>query len=48
MLHEAVTLYWWGWVIIALLVVSLLAGHLWQTWRDDEAVRDCANAPAPR
>jgi hypothetical protein len=47
-LHEAVSLYWWGWVIVALVVVSPLAGYLWQTWRDNEAVQDSATAPAPR
>jgi len=47
-LHEAVSLCWWGWVIVALVVASPLAGYLWHTWRDDEAVPDPAAAPVPR
>ena len=43
-LHEAVSLYWWGWVIVALVVASPLAGYLWHIWRDDEAEPEPATA----
>jgi hypothetical protein len=40
MLHEGVSLSWWGWTIVAVVVVSPLAGCLWHSWRDDEAMPD--------
>ncbi len=36
MLRETASLYWWGWAILALLVLSPLAGYLWHVYRDDE------------
>lgn len=37
-LHEVVSLYWWGWVIVGLVVVSPIASYAWHIWRGDEAV----------
>ena len=39
-LHEAASLYWWGWVIVALVVLSPLAGYLWHIRRDEEVLAD--------
>jgi hypothetical protein len=35
--HEGASLYWWGWTIVAAVVVSPLAGYLWRSWRNDES-----------
>jgi hypothetical protein len=35
-LHDTVSLPWWGWIALAPVVVSPLAGYLWHAWRDDE------------
>jgi hypothetical protein len=32
-LSEVVSLYWWGWSIVALLVLSPLLRYLWHAWR---------------
>jgi len=37
-LHETVSLYWWGWTLLALVVAAPLAGYLWHIWRGNEAV----------
>jgi len=37
-LSETASFHWWGWAIVALVVVSPLAGYLWHAWRDDEVV----------
>jgi hypothetical protein len=39
-LHEAASLYWWGWVIVALIVLSPLASYLWHIRRDEEVLAD--------
>lgn len=38
MVHQTVSLSWWGWAIITVLVLSPLAAHLWHAWRDDEVM----------
>lgn len=47
-LREAVSLCWWGWAIVALIVVSPLVGHLWRTLRDDEVVPDPGGGLSPK
>ncbi len=37
-LHEVVSLYWWGWLIVGIVVLSPLASYGWHIWRDDEGV----------
>jgi len=37
-LHEAVSLHWWGWIIVGFLVLSPLTGYLWHWWCGDEAL----------
>jgi hypothetical protein len=37
-LHDTVSLPWWGWAVLALVVVSPLVGYVWHAWRDDEVV----------
>ncbi len=36
--NEAVSLPWWGWLLVALGVASPLLGYLWHIWRDNEVV----------
>jgi len=36
--HQIVSLSWWGWAIAALLVLSPLAGYLWHAWRDNDVI----------
>jgi hypothetical protein len=36
--HQTVSLSWWGWAITALVVLSPLAGYLWHAWRDNGPV----------
>jgi hypothetical protein len=43
-LRESVSLCWWGWVIVGLIVISPLAGYLWHNWRNNEHVPDAAAA----
>lgn len=42
--HEAVSLFWWGWAIVALIVVSPMAGYLLHVRRGDEDLQDGAKA----
>lgn len=35
---QSVSLYWWGWVIVACLVSLPLVGFMWHVWRNDEAL----------
>ncbi len=37
-LHEAVSLPLWGWIVVASVVVSPLAGFIWHALRDDEGM----------
>lgn len=37
-LHEVVSLYWWGWMIVGIVVLSPIASYAWHIWRDDEGV----------
>ncbi|HVC68037.1 MAG TPA: hypothetical protein VND44_10605 [Acidimicrobiales bacterium] len=37
-LHEVVSLYWWGWVIVGIVVLSPIVSYAWHIWRDDEGV----------
>ena len=37
-LRETVSLYWWGWVILVLIVLSPIAGFLWHTRHDNEVM----------
>jgi signal peptidase I len=39
MVHQALSLTWWGWAIMALIVASPLLGFLWHVWRGNEAYR---------
>jgi hypothetical protein len=39
LLHETASLYWWSWVIVALVVLSPLLGYLWHTFRGTEMVQ---------
>jgi hypothetical protein len=36
LVSQSVSLYWWGWVIVACMVSLPLVGFLWHTWRNDE------------
>jgi signal peptidase len=51
MVRQALSLNWWGWGIMALVVVSPLLGFGWHVWRGNEAYRDAIQAepgPSPR
>ncbi len=37
-LHEVVSLYWWGWAIVGIVVLSPLVSYAWHIWRDDEGI----------
>ena len=39
MVHQALSLTWWGWAIMVLIVASPLLGFLWHVWRGNEAYR---------
>jgi hypothetical protein len=48
MVHQALSLTWWGWGVMALIVVSPLLGFVWHVWRGNEAYRDPDQAePSP-
>jgi hypothetical protein len=36
--HEAVSLFWWGWAILSLIVAAPMAGYLWHVCRGDEVI----------
>jgi hypothetical protein len=33
--HEVVSLHWWGWSLVALVVLSPLLGYAWTEWRSN-------------
>jgi hypothetical protein len=35
-MHEAASLYWWGWTIVIVLTILPFAGYLWHIWRGNE------------
>ena len=37
-IQEYISLYWWGWTALSMLVLSPLIGFLWHSWKDDEVV----------
>jgi hypothetical protein len=37
LLRETVSLYWWGWALVALGVASPVIGYLWHTYRGNES-----------
>ncbi len=37
-IQESISLYWWGWTALSILVLSPLIGFLWHSWKDDEVV----------
>jgi hypothetical protein len=41
-IREAVSLPWWGWALVALIVASPLLGYLWHLVRDDEVVSEAS------
>jgi hypothetical protein len=45
MIREAVSLPWWGWALVALIVASPLLGYLWHVVRDDEVYASIAPVP---
>jgi hypothetical protein len=49
-LHETVSLCWWGWAVLGLVVVSPMAGYLWHLARDAESRgrRSAGRAPVHR
>jgi hypothetical protein len=49
MLHDTVSLPLWGWIVLAPVVVSPLAGYLWHAWRNDEMAlpTEASSLPAP-
>ena len=46
-LHDTVSLPWWGWTVLALVVVSPLAGYLWHAWRNDEVALPTESSSRP-
>jgi signal peptidase I len=38
LVSQSVSLYWWGWVLVACMVSLPLVGFLWHVWRNDEAL----------
>jgi signal peptidase I len=48
MVHQALSLTWWGWAVMAAIVASPLLGFLWHVWRDNETYCDPDQAgPGP-
>ena len=46
LVREAISLYWWGWVLCALVVLSPMLGYLWHVLRDDETAAPPAGEAA--
>lgn len=47
MLHDTVSLPLWGWIVLAPVVVSPLAGYLWHAWRNDEVALPTESSSRP-
>ena len=50
-IHEAISLSWWGWPLLAFGIVSPLAGYLWHIWRgtsDERPALVLSGGPLPR
>jgi hypothetical protein len=46
LVRETISLYWWGWVLCALVVLSPMLGYLWHVLRDDETAPSAAGEAA--